>query len=333
MTCRSSAPREEILAEAARWEARRHAEEPLSEVEELALAAWSATSPEHRQLLRRAEQVWELSGRVVPRGALEAARATRPASPLGGSLAALRRSPGGWRGLAACGLVACVLAGAAWLWSRPRPPEVHAYRTERGQGHQVRLADGSLVELDTGTALLVRTSPNLRQVVLEHGQASFTVTHDAERPFEVVAGGGRIVDLGTRFLVRADGAQVAVTVAEGLVEVTAPDGQRAALRPGQRLRYGPSGQEGGVEPADAEAAGAWRHGRLIFEDRPVSWLFAELERYHPITFEVPDPGLAATRLSGRFELRDVGAVLSAVQAVTRARARWLDPHRVRLEPR
>jgi transmembrane sensor len=39
-------------------------------------------------------------------------------------------------------------------------------------------------------------------VELIHGEAFFTVAHDAERPFDVHAGKGRIRDIGTAFEAR-----------------------------------------------------------------------------------------------------------------------------------
>ncbi len=52
------------------------------------------------------------------------------------------------------------------------------------------------------------------------GEALFTVVHEANRPFEVVAGGERIRDLGTRFNVYAEPGRVVVAVLEGQVDVT-----------------------------------------------------------------------------------------------------------------
>jgi transmembrane sensor len=292
--------------------------------DERALCAWAEASARHREALALAERAWELGGRAARASDLASARAAgRPTS---------RARP---RFAPALGVLAAalVLSAGTWWSLRPAAPIEQAYATVKGQASRVALADGSVVELDTATSLRVRLSPGLRQVILERGEAFFTVVHDASRPFEVLAGGGRVRDLGTRFAVRAEQGAVTVTVAEGLVDVTAGAGPAAEVRPGQRVAFAPDGAAGAVEAVDPAEAGAWREGLLVFHDRPIAWVLAELARYHDVAFEPPPGALAARRVSGRFEIADVRGVLSALEAVAPVRARWLDPRRVRLEAR
>jgi ferric-dicitrate binding protein FerR (iron transport regulator) len=52
----------------------------------------------------------------------------------------------------------------------------------------VPLADGSLVAINTKTALEVAMKPKSRHIVLKEGEAWFQVAKDPQRPFVVAAG-------------------------------------------------------------------------------------------------------------------------------------------------
>ena len=68
-----------------------------------------------------------------------------------------------------------------------------------------RLADGSVLYLNTDTAVTIRYSRTERLVVLKSGQAGFEVAHDPNRPFRVFAGPAEAVAHGTEFDVRLGG--------------------------------------------------------------------------------------------------------------------------------
>ena len=69
---------------------------------------------------------------------------------------------------------------------------------------------------------------------------------------------------------------------------------------------------GDVRPFDAEAETAWRRGKLIFEDRPLAQVVADVNRYRAGRIEVMDKKLLSMRVSGVF---DVGAPDRALEAI------------------
>jgi transmembrane sensor len=84
----------------------------------------------------------------------------------------------------------------------------------------VVLDDGSVIDLSTNTQIRVRFSAARRQILLDRGEALFSVAHDASRPFEVTALGVTARAVGTKFSVRLhEDARVETLVTEGRVLV------------------------------------------------------------------------------------------------------------------
>ncbi|HEX6398731.1 MAG TPA: FecR domain-containing protein, partial [Steroidobacteraceae bacterium] len=154
-----------------------------------------------------------------------------------------------------------------FLTGRPVHEE---YRTAVGEQRSITLADHSMVNLNTDTALDVTLSKNLRRVDLHHGEAFFSVAHDPSRAFEVWAAGGKVRAVGTQFGVAIDRDDVTVSVLEGIV-VVQPLATGAAPRvaANQSVRYRSGGTIGTVGVADVNRINGWREGKLVFERVPL----------------------------------------------------------------
>jgi transmembrane sensor len=154
------------------------------------------------------------------------------------------------------------------------------------------------------------------------GQAAFTVTHDAHRPFVVRAGDLVATDLGTEFVVRAypDNPHAEVIVREGVVgirAITLRDTATVIMRPGQRGWLSATGTPI-VQPADTAAVFAWTEGRLVFHQAPLSEVTAELERLYDIEIRLASPELTAKVVSGTVvEARPASQALATIAAVLR----------------
>ena len=95
------------------------------------------------------------------------------------------------------------------------------YRTHIGEQTSIQLADGSVIHLNTDTALNVSLSNQERRVELLGGEAEFEVAHDRTRPFRVSAGHTTTEALGTRFIIRYDGNGGNVTLLQGKIRTAA----------------------------------------------------------------------------------------------------------------
>ncbi|MBS0332673.1 MAG: FecR domain-containing protein [Proteobacteria bacterium] len=194
-------------------------------------------------------------------------------------------------------------------------PKTQDFVTTKGEHRTVRLADGSTVEMNGGSTLKVTLARHERRLSLPQGEAIFDVAPDKARPFLIAAGDRTVRVVGTRFDVRRLGQELSVTVERGVVEVRPAEGQQGRiwrLHPGQRLdlvesAFAPAPQLSEVDPVAVES---WRTGRLIYRDRPLSEVVADLNQQFSVPIVLEDPALGATRISGVL-------ILDNEQAVTR----------------
>lgn len=206
----------------------------------------------------------------------------------------------------ACLLLFIYIGIEAW------PRYAADYRTGIGEQQTIQLSDGSTVMLNTSSYLSVDYSQQRRTLTL-HGQAYFSVAPDPDRPFVVVTDNGRVRALGTAFDVKALDDDMAVTVYQHAVRVAFDRGEIIErLEEGERVAF-EDGRTSQVELADLKQVRGWREQRLVFVDRPLNRVIAELERYRPGNIVILDSELAKHRVTGAFDPRDTDAALNAIE--------------------
>ncbi|MCC6317917.1 MAG: FecR domain-containing protein [Gemmatimonadaceae bacterium] len=193
-----------------------------------------------------------------------------------------------------------------------------AARTGIAERAVVKLPDGSEVQLGPASSLETRSGfgQGARDVELT-GEAVFTVTHDASRPFRVHSGEAVIEDLGTRFVVRAVMDEpLRVAVSEGSVSIGRADSPRArhaVLNPRDVAVLGSTGDAVVTRGVDVERYSTWAGERaeLVFDNVPLRAVFRELERWYDVRFDVTD----ASVLDRTFTAPVTGLSIDAVLQV------------------
>lgn len=174
----------------------------------------------------------------------------------------------------------------------------------------LKLPDGSELMLNADTAVSFRFSSTERRIVVLKGEVFATVAPDKTRPFVVEANGGTTTALGTAFDVEMVKTGTSVTVLEHSVRVDAGNASASIrIEENQKVSYDGDGSIGAVETVDPLSIAAWRQGRLVFEDKPLSAVIAELERYIPGRIVIASAAVADRRITGSFDLADPHAVL------------------------
>jgi len=288
----------------------------LTAVERAALDAWLAADPSHRDALERARVTWReldlLASGVQPANAVATPLSTaRGARPRAAHVA--ERGPGKRRHkalLAACAVLVVVVA--AWQYPRASVALRADARTAVGETQRIALAGGGTAQLDTGSAISLHDDPQWRDVQVLAGAVSFEVGHNDPRPFRVRAGRVTVTDVGTTFQLRRYGDATDVVVASGEVEV-ATTGGKAVVRAGESAILADDDATPRVTPVDADAAMAWTRGRLMFVDRPLKEVVAELNRYYPGRIVLVDDAAGKRRVSGVFRTNDPLAALRAIE--------------------
>ena len=291
----SSAARQE----AADWLVRLQDVGGAGEADWIEFDAWLNTSPEHAAAYDEVLAVWSDLGVMAP----ELKVAAAPLSLAG------RARPGrrviGW-GIAAAAAAALAVAVMPSVLS---PTQTH--ETGRGQPRTIELSDGSAIHMNAGSKISVRMSKSARQVVMSDAQAVFDVVKDPKRPFLITVGDRTVRVVGTEFDVSHRGNALAVTVRRGVVEVR-PDAASATgavrLAPGQRLEHADGGGSR-VSTVNPDEAFAWRVGRLIYRDRPLIEVVAELNRQFNRDIRLADAATGRQRVSGVLVLDNEKAVI------------------------
>jgi len=178
------------------------------------------------------------------------------------------------------------------------PDEITALHFETRHGEQLtrRLADNSVVHLNTDSAVTIRYGKTERQVMLTSGQAEFEVVHEPNRAFRVIAGSAEIVDLGTKFDVRREHDSTVVTVIEG------------------RVAVGPLISSQNHSPRFVELS-ADQQIRVTAGEGPATPVAVEYNRYSAKPIEIATPALRKLPISGVFATDDTEAFIAFLRSL------------------
>ena len=268
--------------------------------------AWLAQSDAHRSAYQQVIVFWTGLTQIEPHAGpqLTAAR-----TYLRKTRQSHRRTFSEKRMAGALSLV-FLLGFSPFLWSWLTTDN---YRTAKGQSSSIQLSDGSRIELNTDTELSVQDTWINRSVKLVRGEALFSVVHNKEKPFTVIAAGGHIQDIGTRFNVYQQADQVSVTVLEGEVSVTAKQGSAVQyLLPGQQISYDAKGQTSAIVQADIDTTTAWQQSQLVFKSQSLSVVLEQLGRYHEASLQVQGTRLQNLKVSGVFPTNNLNLALNTI---------------------
>jgi transmembrane sensor len=210
--------------------------------------------------------------------------------------------------LLGAGVVGSIASGAPW------EPLLAQYSTGRGQRRQVVLTDGTVLELNTATAIDIDYTDSTRLVRLHRGELLITTAPDSapqHRAFIVQTREGTARALGTRFRVHDQDGTVLVGVFQGAVEFKGKHGG-AGIRidAGYQGRFDADGLLGAQMRADDDAV-AWKDGMIVAERMPLGQLVAELNRYRAGWLRCDD-AVAALPISGVFPIDQPARILAAV---------------------
>jgi transmembrane sensor len=322
----------------------RLADEACTPADRAAFEAWRTASPEHEAVFERESVAWERLDRLralrraegwpdpdllapethdvrtpdpalIPRAPEHLTIA--PELPTFGSqtISAPPRRRSRWAAVAA-GLVVFLGTAASLVLTVIASP---AYATGIGERRVVVLTDGSRIELNTNSKVVVRYRENRREVELIRGEALFDVAKDA-RPFVIRASDMRLQAGSSELAVRLKSGGATVTVREGSVAMEEPQSENASgsvkgvvLTPGTESFYGPSGASvHEVSSEEIDRLLAWRRGGLALNGAPLSQAVEEFNRYNTQQVVIADPSIAGLRLAGYFQTSDLGGFVTAL---------------------
>jgi transmembrane sensor len=203
-------------------------------------------------------------------------------------------------------------------------------QTQIGEQRSVVLDEGSTVLLNTNSDLQLAFSQGERRLELNRGEARFTVTKDPERPFIVVTPQATVRALGTIFNVHIEPHGTVVDVIEGHVAVKQRNragathllsfdkeipvtGEAEELHVGEHAAVPNAGviRSGPTEPLSNVFA--WPRHKISFQDKTLTDLIAEFNRYHKRLIVIADAELATHEVDGTFDAFDHDSLLDYLE--------------------
>lgn len=280
-----------LFMEALHWFAIMQDEKATDE-DRLRFSRWLCADPAHEEAYDRAERLWDRFELVKPEyERVRRADAFSRRGVLFGGVAMLALGAGGYLAL--------------------RPGALADYTTDVAERRSFTLADGSVVELGSHSALSVHYGEGERRLVLHRGQGFFTVASDPARPFVVQAANGAVQALGTRFDVKLTEREATVAVIEHSVLVTSSGHAPVTVEEGWQVRYDRDGTEP-PQRIDLESAQAWRRDRIVFEDVPLRRVLKELERYRRGRIVLMDDRVGDIPVTAIFETKRADEALRVI---------------------
>jgi transmembrane sensor len=228
-----------------------------------------------------------------------------------------------WRTASFAGACATVLAiiGVSAIALRNAPK---TYLTSHGEQSIWPLSDGSILQLNSDSAVTVRYSSKERLLDVVRGQAHFRVAHESSRRFRVVSGPTEVVAVGTDFDVYRMATSTVVTVIEGRVAVfagAAPPPTAIAAIPADALRVN-AGEQVRIDgdrkltaaaPADLRQTTAWMRRQIVFDHKPLAEVADEFNRYSNASIRIDDEKLRELQVSGVFDAYDTDSFAGFLQ--------------------
>lgn len=311
---------------------------PDAEARRAQFEAWLAQDPLHRDAYSRIAEIFSLGKGLA---------APAPQQPPESAI----RDRGRARYLIVpLSLLIATLGSGAWILTRsasyPSSQSVMAetvrvavnarYATRRGQISRIRLADGSVVTLDTNSAIDVAFDQANRHLRLRSGRARFDVAHE-DRPFVVSAGNGSVTAHGTVFDVAMQSSgTVAVRLLRGMIDVALPGGTSRTpkrqplverLSPGQQVvMVGLTLTSARTLPSPIDAN--WPIGELECDRAPLATVARAANRYSTVRIVFADPALGDLRVSGAIRIDDARKLADRLALLFDLRVDRSDPAQV-----
>ena len=244
------------------------------------------------------------------------------------AMATLDRPDPGRRAVLKQALCVAAVVPTAWLLSRQLPVDVWRadLQTATGEHSRVPLADGSMLQLNTASA--VNVDMQARLLTLVRGEMALKVSGSA--PITIEARYGRITLNRSEVCVRLNPGDCQVSELSGTVQLQPLHGPALLLREGQQVSLGVTGA-GGVSPFDPLQPG-WRERVLMAQNQPLGDFLRELSRYRAGLLRW-EPALETLRVTGSFQLDNTDRILSLLAATLPVQVHARTRYWVTLVPR
>lgn len=205
------------------------------------------------------------------------------------------------------------------------PPD---FVTALAEIREITLEDGTLVTLGAKTEIDTEFTDAARIVTLRNGEAFFEVVTDPSRPFFVAAQDTLVRVVGTKFDVKRSADIIHVSVLEGRVEVMKPNDipaiiqsadtsaiDKQVLTAGERVSAARRVALPEAKQLEQAEPGAWREGRLAYEDASLAEIVADVNRYYDRTVRIASSDVGDLRSTVAFRTTEIEQAFDVMAAI------------------
>lgn len=169
------------------------------------------------------------------------------------------------------------------------------YSSEKGSVSSVKLDDGSVIWLSSGTKLALDKDTGGKTVARLNGEAYFDLVRNPKRNFVVNLGKFEVHDIGTTFNIRAYESEnrISTSLINGQINLVQESGTSVlTVKPGEYVEYDKSNNKMEVTQHDPSEITAWKDGKFVFIDQSLGDICNELERWYNIEIIIEDKTLS-----------------------------------------
>ena len=238
--------------------------------------------------------------------------------------------------LGGCAILLLIIG--LFLWVKP---DGNYFETGHGEQRLLTLTDGSVIHLNTQSAVSVTINDSERKISLVRGEAMFQVAKDPIRPFRVKTIAATVEAIGTEFNIYQYDRTTSITVVEGQVAIqsslasvsqpdqsaTIPIGPDQTAKPtesgnkttviqvakvdkalllsaGEELRFEKNGRLTRINNSDIEKNIAWKNRRIVFRGDTLKTVAEDFNRYNHKKIIIQLPEQFSRKITGNFHTSD-----------------------------
>jgi len=291
------------------------------------LNEWIGSSFENKKYFEQIRNIWEASDKIINPEDIDLDEAWKKVFGRIPGKPPVRNFWYYWQKIAAVLIIPIVLGAIAWLYLHSENKitnEKIIYNeiyTPFGTRTSLRLADSTLVWLNSGSSLKYpnKFNKNERKVFL-NGEAYFEVGCDIKRPFIVETSTIQVKATGTKFdVLEYDSNPVTeVSLISGKVFINELDNEKnkrliAELDPEHQLIFNRESKDKSILEDDTDKYIAWKDGKLIFRNEPLSVVLNKLSMLFNVDIELRGKELHDYRYHATFQDESLEEILKLLK--------------------
>jgi len=186
----------------------------------------------------------------------------------------------------------------------------HTLTVPYGKTFQLKLSDGTLVSLNSGTTLRYpeQFGINGKRNVYLTGEAFFDVAKDKKHPFIVHSDEVDIEVLGTKFNVNAypEDKTVSSVLVEGSIQMSEKENplNTVLIHPTQMAVWQSESKKIVTKTVDTSFYEAWTQGEIVFKNTPFSTITKIIERTYDVEIINENAVLAKQNFTGSIKISE-----------------------------